>query len=172
MATQLALLNPPIAPTAMDGKLRSASEVLTYLLAGNATLTIRSLRTGTRYAYKVRRADKLPAKPWHTTWFVSLLNGPENGNDFAYMGTIQFDDRKQHLPMAVARQWHYGRASRMGPTAPSIGAFTWLYGHVQRGILPTSVEVWHTGRCGRCGRKLTVPESIEAGIGPECAEKL
>lgn len=26
-----------------------------------------------------------------------------------------------------------------------------------------------TGRCGRCGRRLTDPESIRRGIGPECA---
>lgn len=32
-------------------------------------------------------------------------------------------------------------------------------------------EVWHEGRCGRCGRKLTVPESIETGIGPDCAKR-
>ena len=30
----------------------------------------------------------------------------------------------------------------------------------------------HEGRCGRCGRKLTVPESIESGFGPECAGRL
>jgi hypothetical protein len=33
-------------------------------------------------------------------------------------------------------------------------------------------EVYHEGRCGRCNRKLTVPESIETGLGPECASKL
>lgn len=29
-----------------------------------------------------------------------------------------------------------------------------------------------SGRCGRCGRKLTVPASLHRGLGPECAEKL
>ena len=24
------------------------------------------------------------------------------------------------------------------------------------------------GKCGRCGRKLTVPSSIESGLGPHC----
>ena len=32
------------------------------------------------------------------------------------------------------------------------------------------LEVWHEGRCGRCNRALTVPESIASGIGPECAK--
>src|SRR5271157_2617898 len=29
----------------------------------------------------------------------------------------------------------------------------------------------HEGRCCRCGRELTVPASIHAGMGPDCAEK-
>lgn len=36
------------------------------------------------------------------------------------------------------------------------------------GVIPPSLEVWHEGRCGRCGRALTVPESIASGIGPVC----
>ena len=32
-----------------------------------------------------------------------------------------------------------------------------------------TVQVWHEGRCGKCGRKLTVPESLTSGLGPECA---
>jgi hypothetical protein len=36
----------------------------------------------------------------------------------------------------------------------------------------TGWKVHHEGRCGRCGRTLTVPESIESGIGPECAKKM
>lgn len=30
----------------------------------------------------------------------------------------------------------------------------------------------HTGVCGKCGRTLTDPESIDAGIGPVCAGKV
>jgi hypothetical protein len=39
-----------------------------------------------------------------------------------------------------------------------------------QGKTPAEVdlEVWHEGRCGACGRRLTVPESIERGLGPEC----
>jgi hypothetical protein len=31
-------------------------------------------------------------------------------------------------------------------------------------------EVWHEGKCGKCGRALTVPSSILTGIGPECSK--
>jgi len=32
------------------------------------------------------------------------------------------------------------------------------------------IEVWHSGECSRCGRKLTDPTSIEGGLGPVCAD--
>jgi hypothetical protein len=38
--------------------------------------------------------------------------------------------------------------------------------------LPDFIEVWHEGKCGKCGRTLTVPSSIESGIGPECMKSL
>jgi hypothetical protein len=37
--------------------------------------------------------------------------------------------------------------------------------------LPEGYKVQHAGRCGRCARTLTVPSSIELGLGPECATK-
>jgi hypothetical protein len=47
-------------------------------------------------------------------------------------------------------------------------AAAWLFGHLlERRPLPRCT-VHHEGRCGRCGRTLTVPESIESGFGPEC----
>jgi len=38
--------------------------------------------------------------------------------------------------------------------------------------LPETIVVYHHGTCGRCRRKLTDPESITTGIGPECVKKL
>ena len=37
--------------------------------------------------------------------------------------------------------------------------------------IPEHLEIFHEGRCCACGRKLTTPESILSGIGPECAKK-
>ena len=58
---------------------------------------------------------------------------------------------------------------RGAPPAPSAVAFGWVWERRQRlDALPC--EVWHEGRCGKCGRVLTVPESLILGLGPECAQ--
>lgn len=49
--------------------------------------------------------------------------------------------------------------------------FPWLWQKYVDPVrnLPSQIEVWHEGRCGACGRRLTVPESIANGLGPVCA---
>jgi hypothetical protein len=63
--------------------------------------------------------------------------------------------------------------SRVSKDAPSAKAFSWLHAAIDSGVdLTDKVEVRHAGKCGHCGRKLTVPESVDTGIGPDCAKKL
>jgi hypothetical protein len=93
-------------------------------------------------------------------YFVALMNGSDNENDYQYMGTIR------NMNYAL------GRKSRISDGAVSHRAFDWFWKHMQAQSMPTALlECWHEGRCGKCGRKLTVPESIARGIGPECAKK-
>ena len=143
----------------MPGELRSMREIKLFALAGRATLTIRSKSTGTRFTYKIAQPKDLrdPSKP---IWFVSLLSGTDNESDYNYLGQIYADGRYQH-----------GRRARIGEDAPAARAFHWFWQSVQHPDGEKAlklIEVWHEGRCGRCGRKLTVPESIASGFGPEC----
>jgi len=129
-----------------------------FLLGGNATVTLVSTKTGTRFTYKVRAADD------GKVFFVSLLSGPDNEGDYKYFGRIAGDrfwqGRKNPKPGDI------------GPDAPSMRAFDWMWTHLLRDAIPGMLEVWHEGRCGRCARKLIVPSSIASGFGPECAGKV
>lgn len=139
----------------MTNQFSAASDVKRFMLAGNARVTLVSEKTGARFTYRVRQPE--PGVPH----FVSLLSGPDNDADFQFLGTIFIDGIYCH-----------SRKSRIGTDAPSARAFAYAWGHLSRGQLPPACEIYHEGRCGRCGRALTVPESIESGLGPVCAARL
>jgi hypothetical protein len=147
----------------IDMQFTSPQDVQAFVLAGNALFTIESVATSTRFTYKVSASKDEGTRAGRGVFFVSLLTGPENNSDYAYLGIIPKDD-----PMS----FRLTAKSRAGAAAPSVKAFEWFWRQVSAGRLPASVKVLHHGHCGRCGRTLTVPESIERGIGPECAGKL
>ena len=137
-----------------------------FLLAGNSTLTIVNDETGNRFTYKVRKKEVENSGAQVNLYFVSLLNGPDNENDFCYLGTIFFNGNGQG-------DFRTTRNSKVTGDAPSFKAFKWLFSMLQKEAeLPDKVKFYHEGRCGRCGRTLTVPESIESGYGPECISML
>ncbi len=142
----------------MRGKLLSSPDRFTFILAGNAIFTVINNKTGNRFTYKVSLAmNNRASYPPH---FVKVLVGPDNGADYQFIGTI-FN----------SLTFRHGRKSRISETAPSVMVFTWFWKRLMDGKMPDCVEVWHEGRCGACGRALTVPESIERGLGPICAVK-
>lgn len=147
----------------IPGARLEGERIAQFALAGNATLTLRSAVTGTRFTFKVRLApnqdENTPTS--RRTWFVKLLCGSDNNRDYRYIGFIR-DGRFVH---GAGRSW-------TSSEAPSVIAFGWFARTVLFGQKAfEKLEVWHEGCCGRCGRRLTVPESIETGMGPECAAK-
>lgn len=147
-------------------KFETAKAALDFILGGNATFTLRSKVTGTRFTYRVRAAKN------GKVWFVSLLRGADNTSDYAYFGFL----RNGSWDLT---EFHYGAAkAKVSEEAPGVKAFIWAWerirarSHDETNGLPANLEVWHQGHCGRCGRPLTVPESIESGFGPECSRRL
>ena len=150
------------APIPTEHRVNAAS-ARDFILAGNATFTLRSLKTGNRYTYKVE-IDPRPGPGKPVMWFAMLLTGPENTSDYTYIGAI-FTQADGTLRFRTTS------ASKMPATSTPVVAFAWAFGSIIRGQEPKNAEIWHVGRCGRCGRVLTVPESVALGIGPECARR-
>jgi len=147
-------------PNATPGLLKEWTDIHRFLWAGCAVFTLVSGKTGTRYTYRIRVPKNNKNPSGIGPYFVSLLNGP---NDYAYMGMVT-----KQRDNYVATQ-----ASRMGAEAPSAIALRWFLARAAQGGEPCgALQFWHEGHCGRCGRKLTVPESVAAGIGPECAGRM
>lgn len=136
-----------LEPARLDG----TANVERFVLGGSARFTLRSTVTGTRFTFWVRKpkADK--------PHFVRVLAGPEH---YEFVGTIFSNGIYSH-----------SRRSLVDEKAPAAVAFRWFWTMLTIKHTAPQLEIWHEGRCCRCGRGLTVPESIASGIGPECAKK-
>lgn len=138
----------------MAGKLNSADEAVRYITAGRATITLRSTKTQDRYTYRIR-ASKKPE--YAGLLFVDVLTGTD-------------DSKYQPLGVINSKlEYYHARRSRIAKGATSSVAMEWSWNALARTKrLPRTLEVWHEGRCGKCGKELTVPESIASGFGPKC----
>ena len=132
-------------------------QIKEYVYGGKGTFTLVSKPTGKRFTYKL----KPPAQPDGPVYpiFVTVLTGSDNESQYEYLGSFLPNEGYRH-----------GRKSRIKRDALSVQAISWFLHVLVNGSLD-EVEFWHEGRCGRCGRKLTVPESIETRHRPALREQ-
>lgn len=140
-----------------QGMKLNPSNVADFVFGGKSIFTIRNTATGNRFTYKFTRKKSLKEGEEDVV-FVKVLMGSDNTSDYTFIGTVFGQRTYKHSPK-----------SPFGSDTQSSKAIDWVVKNLRS--LPQNVEVWHEGRCARCGRKLTVPESIESGFGPECATR-
>ena len=126
------------------------SDALKFIFAGNSTTTFLNSETENRFTYRVKKAKD------SNLFFVSVLTGPEQ---YSYLGTVSNGNYK------------HGKKSNF-TNAQSEKVFSYVLNKLKTESLPDCIEIWHEGKCGKCNRPLTVPSSIETGIGPECIKTL
>jgi hypothetical protein len=133
----------------MSQKLNN-SDALRFIFAGNSIATFLNRETQNRFTYSVKKAKS------SNLFFVSVLTGPEQ---YSYLGTVSGGVYKHGKKSAFSK-------------AQSEKVFAYVLNKLKAQSLPDQIEIWHEGKCGKCGRPLTVPASIETGIGPECFKSL
>lgn len=144
----------------MENTFATPALLLTYLMAGKVLFTVTNTATGKHFTFKIWKA-KASVKFPGTTYFVSVMTGPDNEASYSSLGMIK-----------SGKFFSYGKAV-IRPTALSFTAFAWLWERVSaEKALPATVVVQHSGCCGRCSRTLTTMLSVNRGIGPECWEKM
>lgn len=121
-------------------------DIRRFVRAGRAIFTLRGVKE--RFTYKITRPDDSQ----DFFFFVAVLSGTDR---YTYMGVL------------TNGQFKLTAKSKIGEDALSYKAFRWFWGSLAKGDLGPC-EFWHEGQCGRCGRALTVPESIRSGLGPVC----
>lgn len=127
------------------------------VLGGNATITLQSGNTGRFFTYKIKRSEK-----HNNLYFINLLIGTDNENDYSYIGCYYSDTEYFH----AAKQW---KDKNRVAWPKSLRAISFLFDKLHN--VPDNLYVYNNGKCACCGRKLTTPESIQRGIGPECYKR-
>lgn len=133
-----------------------------FIIGGNAIFTLEIPHNGfpkPHYTWKVRSKKNLPYL------FVSLLTGPDNTSDYKYLGLLWPETGLVTLTSGS----HFDNKSLAVRLLRRICENLWN-GTGYR-IDMSGYKLHHEGRCCKCGRLLTVPSSIESGIGPECGKK-
>lgn len=139
-----------------------------FILAGEAVFTV-SNQSGTHYTYRVYKTE--PSAQYPTpSYFMQYKSGP-NEDDFTYMG------RLHNLHISLGPTLTKTRNSKISPTADSWRVAQWALQVVWQTSsgkykMPAGYSIKHEGRCGKCGRALTHPASLDTGIGPDCAASM
>ena len=142
-------------------KLTTGKEIASVLTAGNAILTFLNSQTGNRFTFKIVKKDEDKNNLTENNLFwVKVLTGSDNDSDWTFIGTI-FKTKDGTIT------YKHSNKSRIRYSAQSAKVINWLVG-IGEGVVPDVLKVYHNGFCLKCGKTLTVPESIESGIGPKC----
>ena len=123
------------------------------LFAGKTKFTI-SNEKDQHYTFKVKQI-----KDTHR-YMVLLLTGPNNSNDFTYLGML-WDESVR--PVSLTQKSKFNKDStpyKVFCYAQSVLA--------NKNTLPEGYSILPSGTCFKCGRELTTPESIRTGYGPVC----
>lgn len=138
----------------------SLKSALDFIFGGNSTFTIVSKATNDRYTFKIEKGKK-DGSPF----FVKYLYGGDNNSSYKCFGIIPTEGDNSY-------QFFLTKGGGVKKDSTLNKAFVWMYK-----VLKTQnqskfdlIEFWHEGKCGQCGRKLTVPSSIETGFGPVCSK--
>lgn len=126
-----------------------------FFQAGKARFTVETPEKHFTY-----ECDKKTYPKGNTHYHLRLLKGPDNRGDYVYLGCIE--PLTGHLRMT--------RKSQHKEDSATVLAINTTLPLLWRGTkLPPGYDVMHSGKCGRCQRPLTVPESVRRGLGPICA---
>lgn len=128
------------------------------------------------YTFRVKLKKGDPSGQWKDdAYFVGLLTGPDNTRDYTYLGKLETNrigdevgKPNGNVKLTAASKF----ADDSWPVRIIRKVLARIWANDAAAIEAAGWNLHHECRCCRCGRPLTVPESVESGIGPECAEKM
>jgi hypothetical protein len=137
-----------------------------YMLGGKAEFSVTNKDTSKKFIFLIQINPNNPKMR-----FVKLIDDSEDywKDRQKYMGTIFMEGVNTGNPEFVVT-----RKADFTNKDTEVMAFAWLFESVivNDMVLPDNIDFQHTGKCCRCYKKLTTPESVAKGIGPECEKMI
>jgi len=126
-----------------------------FILAGKSKFTLENIKTNIHLTFSV---TKVPEKQMY---FVGVCNKYDG---YMFIGCLYTNKE--------LTEFSFVKGKKLNPDEEqlSIKAFNYIKAdYLERNIPNENMKFYHHGHCCKCGRVLTTPESIKAGIGPFCA---
>lgn len=133
---------------------------LRFVLAGKCEFTMVSGKTGAKIEYKLQKKASTKAG----LEFIYFLN-TKIGSDYVYCGILSYDESVGEF------KFFKGQKGRLDNEHINVKSLLFVLNNLNKGITNLNIRIYHVGKCGRCSKKLTTPESIMTGLGPECSKK-
>ena len=137
----------------MKSQLKNIDDIKMYIYGGKAELTLQSSATQKHFTYLIKKSKN------SELFFVSVLTGEST---YTYLGCL------------VKDKFNTTKKSKITENAQSYLAFQFFYTNLMNKNTKNldKLIIFHSGRCSKCGKTLTTPESIKRGVGPYCAKLL
>lgn len=134
-----------------------------FVTGGRATFTVKSV-TGEYFTYKVKAyPSEMEMHLEFRTYFAYVMTGPDNDASFSYIGIV----RPMTGQLVITAKSKFSRSEKR------VAVFLWATDHIWNAKpMPPGYQIKHAGKCGKCGRKLTTPESIDRATWPRMLEVL
>lgn len=145
---------------ALQGGNVAQEHALEFMLAGRSEFTLHSTKTGQDFRLRIDRSESRNDSNY--VYFVNDISSKER----VYAGLLFFDSNLGEF------QFRQGVKGKMSEKSLLVRSLLFVLNKLERGETVQHLEVYHVGKCGVCGKKLTDPISIATGIGPTCAKKL
>lgn len=140
-----------------------------FVVGGNSIFTIEipasygeANQLKPHYTFRVRK----PKNAENEIFFVQILTGPDNTSSYTYLGVL---DKETGFVRTTQKSSFHQNDLIVRLLNRTLNL---IWAENTQSINDAGFEIHHEGRCGRCGRVLTVPESITSGFGPECSGRV
>ena len=145
--------------SAITRKSITPAQFRNFVFMGRSVFTLENNETGNYLTFQIREVKK-KGKVVPNEFTVQCKSLGDKAHGYQFLG---------FLNLATKRFNTYKRTPN---TFIGFKVFFWLMQNMERLEDFTKLAIYHEGRCCKCSLPLTVPESIDSGIGPECKRKM